>query len=88
MPAPWYLGKTHSASSVSLSPDGRWMLVVVEEAGADEGKSDNMPRFVTRSGYVEIEDVRTLVGRKPPSPQSLWLLDLETRTRHESISIR
>jgi len=83
VPVPWYLGKDHSASSVSLSPDARWMLVVVEKAGADDGKADNMPRFVTRSGYVDIEDVRTLVGRKPPSPQSLWLLDLDTRTRHE-----
>src|SRR6056297_4245856 len=83
VPVPWYLGKDHSASSVSLSPDARWMLVVVEKAGGDDGKADNMPRFVTRSGYVEIEDVRTLVGRKPPSPQSLRLLDLENRTRHE-----
>ncbi|MBL39564.1 MAG: S9 family peptidase [Xanthomonadales bacterium] len=83
VPVPWYLGKGHSASSTSLSPDARWVLVVVENADADEGESDNMPRFVTRSGYVEIEDVRTLVGRKPPSPQSLWLLDLETRKRHE-----
>jgi len=82
-PAPWYLGKTFSSSSVSLSPDARWMLVVVEKADAGDGESDHMPRFVTRSGYVEIEDVRTLVGRKPPSPQSVWLLDLEARTRHE-----
>jgi len=82
-PVPWYLGEAYSASSISLSPDGRWMLVVIEKADSDDGKSDNMPRFVTRSGYVEIEDVRTLVGRDLPSPQSLWLLDLETRARHE-----
>ena len=82
-PSPWYLGEEQAAADASLSPDGRWMLVVVHKAGAEDGKSDHMPRFVTRSGYVEIEDVRTLVGRKPPVPQSLWLLDLETRTRHE-----
>ncbi|MEX0914365.1 MAG: hypothetical protein WDZ60_00590, partial [Wenzhouxiangellaceae bacterium] len=82
-PAPWYLGDKHSSTSSSLSSDGRWMLMVVQKAGADSGKSDEMPRFVTRSGYVEIEDVRTLVGREPPAAQSLWLLDLETRTRHE-----
>ncbi len=82
-PVPWYLGKAHSSSLVSLAPNARWMLVVVEKEGTDDGKSDQMPRFVTRSGYVEIEDVRTLVGMKPPAPQSLWLLDLETRTRHE-----
>lgn len=82
-PAPWYLGDAYSSSSVSLSPNARWMLVVVEKAGAENGEPDHMPRFVTRSGYVEVEDVRTLVGKKPPSPQSLWLLDLENRIRHE-----
>jgi len=82
-PAPWYLGEEFAAVDSSLAPSGRWMLVVVEKAGTEDGKPDQMPRFVTRSGYVEIEDVRTLVGRKPPVPQSLWLLDLETRTRHE-----
>ena len=82
-PAAWYLGDEHASADASLSPDGRWMLVVVHKAGAEDGKPGQMPRFVTRSGYVEIEDVRTLVGRQPPVPQSLWLLDLETRTRHE-----
>jgi len=81
--APWYLGKGWTIAASSLSSDGRWLLAVVEKAGAPDGKSDHMPRFVTRSGYVEIEDVRTLVGRKPATPQSLWLLDLEQRKKHE-----
>ena len=82
-PAPWYLGDEYSEAEASLSPDGRWMLVAVHKAGAEDGQSDKMARFVTRSGYVEIEDVRTLVGRNASPPQSLWLLDLKTRTRHE-----
>lgn len=82
-PEPWYLGVDYSPAGSELSADGRWLLVTVEKAGAKDGKSDAMPRFVTRSGYVEIEDVRTLVGRDGSTPQQLWLLDLETRTRHE-----
>ncbi|MCA1779778.1 MAG: prolyl oligopeptidase family serine peptidase [Xanthomonadaceae bacterium] len=82
-PAPWYLGDSHQIVTSSLSSDGRWLLAVVEKSDAGEGKTDRMPQFVTRSGYVEVEDVRTLVGRDAPAPQSLWLLDLETRSRQE-----
>lgn len=82
-PEAWYLGKSHEALFSSPSSDGRWLLVSVRKAGAAEGRDDAMPRFVTESGYVEIEDVRSLVGKNAPAPQELWLLDLDTRTKHE-----
>jgi dipeptidyl aminopeptidase/acylaminoacyl peptidase len=81
--APWYLGKGKKISESSLSADGRWLLAVVEPAKPDEGERDAMPKFVTRSGYVEIEDVRRLVGRNAATPQQLWLLDLQQREKHE-----
>ena len=82
-PVAWYLDDEQEAADKALSPDARWMLVTVRSAGHDDGRSDRMPRYVTESGYVEIEDVRTLVGREPPAPERLWLLDLENREKHE-----
>lgn len=82
-PATWHLGSGHQLVDSALSPDGRWLLVVVTDAGEGNGKPDKMPRYVTRSGYVDVEDVRRLVGRDNPRPQKLWLLDLQTRDRHE-----
>ncbi|MDT8438469.1 MAG: prolyl oligopeptidase family serine peptidase [Wenzhouxiangellaceae bacterium] len=82
-PAPWYLGKGMEIAASALSADGRWLLAVVQKTGTDTGKNDKMPKFVTRSGYVEIEDVRTLVGRDASTPQQLWLLDLIDRDKHE-----
>ena len=35
-----------------------------------------MPRYVTESGYVEVDEARTLVGRNPPLPHTLWLVDI------------
>jgi len=78
-PAPWYLGDEHKALARHLSADGRWLLLVLAPSGERGGQPDKMPRFVTDSGYVEIEDVRRLVGREAPQPQSLMLLDLKTR---------
>ncbi len=82
-PAPWYLGKGMEIAGSTLSADGRWLLTVVQKQGSSRGQSDKMPKFVTRSGYVEIEDVRSLVGRDSSTPQKLWLLDLQQREKHD-----
>ena len=44
--------------------------------GADGGQAGKMPKYVTESGYEEVEDVRTRVGRNAPLPQRLWLVDV------------
>ncbi len=75
-PAPFYLGDDVRIGETALGPDGRWLLVVTTPKGADEGRTGKMPNYVTESGYEEVEDVRTRVGRNDPAPQTLWLLDL------------
>ncbi len=81
--APWYLGKGKQPGLSALSPNGRWLLLAVQPAAHDEGRSGRMPHYVTQSGYIDVEDVRTRVGQNTPAPSALWLLDLETRERHE-----
>jgi dipeptidyl aminopeptidase/acylaminoacyl peptidase len=77
-PKPFWLGKNVSVADTSLSPDGRWMLVVTEPKDADKGKIADLTHYVTESGYAETEATRSYVGRKDPAPQSLRLLDLKT----------
>ena len=81
-PAPFYLGEDITISGSSLSPDARWLLLVTREKGYDEGQTGKMPKFVTESGYNEIEDVRTRVGRKFPPGEQLLLLDLAKHEQH------
>jgi dipeptidyl aminopeptidase/acylaminoacyl peptidase len=71
-----YLDKALSISNSSLSPNGRFALVITQEKGAEEGQTDKMPLYVNESGYIESEDVRTRVGRNDPIPQSLWLVEI------------
>ena len=80
---PWYLGAENQLVDSALSPNGRWLLVSVTAATSDTNQADKMPHYVTRSGYVDVEDVRRLVGRESPKPQALWLLDMESRQRYE-----
>ncbi|MCB1608274.1 MAG: S9 family peptidase [Xanthomonadales bacterium] len=71
-----YLGDEHEAVASVLSPNGRWLALLVQPKGRKPGQRDKMPKYVARSGYVEIEDVRTLVGRDEQAAHSLILVDL------------
>ena len=75
-PASFYIGKDVSIVDTSLSPDGRYMLVVTKAKDADGGKVADLTHYVTDSGYAEAEATRTYVGRSDPTPQALKLLDL------------
>jgi dipeptidyl aminopeptidase/acylaminoacyl peptidase len=76
-PAPVYLGREARLVATSLSPDGRHLLAVTQAKG-EPGRGGKMPKYVTESGYEEVEDVRTRVGRDAPAAQSLHLIDLNT----------
>jgi dipeptidyl aminopeptidase/acylaminoacyl peptidase len=80
-PLPFYLGDEITVEGTSLSPDGRWLLVVTSPKAYEHGKQGKLQRFVTESGYEEQEDERTRVGRADPAPQSLLLLDLARHTQ-------
>ncbi|MCW9028882.1 MAG: S9 family peptidase [Kangiella sp.] len=82
-PEPWYLGKKKEIHTLSLSPNGRYLIVGTYDKGGEDGKADNMPRFVTEDGYVKNEEVRALVGTSEPRHETLYLLDLNTREKSE-----
>uniref|UniRef100_UPI0011CBB066 S9 family peptidase n=1 Tax=Vulcaniibacterium gelatinicum TaxID=2598725 RepID=UPI0011CBB066 len=82
-PAPVYLGDEVEIADSALSPDGRWLLVVTTAKGADAGQKGKMPKYVTESGYEEFEEVRTRVGRNPPPPHRLWLVDVAGASARE-----
>ena len=80
--APVYLGDDLAFESHSLSPGGRWLLVVTSKKNFDEGKAGTMPNYVTLSGHVETQELRRRVGRNGPAPHALWLIDLHTGAKH------
>jgi dipeptidyl aminopeptidase/acylaminoacyl peptidase len=81
--APVFLGDDVTLVSSALSPTGRHLLAVTEPKGAESGRVGKMPKYVTESGYEEVEDVRVRVGLNPPGGQRLWLVDLQARSATE-----
>lgn len=83
-PLPWYLGKDVAIETAALSPSGkRLLLVTLPKEDPEEQKPTKLPRFVTASGNIETEDVRSKVGTEAPVPHSVSLLDLEKHERHD-----
>jgi dipeptidyl aminopeptidase/acylaminoacyl peptidase len=80
--APFFLGEDVIIRDTELSPDARWLLVVTTLKSAAKGFEGKLTRYVTESGYEEFETERVRVGRNPPPPQSLVLLNLVDHTVH------
>jgi len=62
---PLFLAERQSATRLQVAPDGRFVLATVtERARGDtvEGRQVQMPVWVTQSGYVETQQIRTKVG--------------------------
>ncbi|MGB5628643.1 MAG: prolyl oligopeptidase family serine peptidase [Woeseiaceae bacterium] len=82
-PAPVYMGDKLSSQGHSLSPNGRWHLVITASADFAEGKLGSMPNYVTASGHVENRETRTRVGRNGYAAHAIWLIDLESGEKFE-----
>src|SRR4029078_4220106 len=52
---PVYLGDDVQIDASTLSPNGRWLIVVTSAKGADGGKTAKSAHYVSASGYVERE---------------------------------
>jgi dipeptidyl aminopeptidase/acylaminoacyl peptidase len=79
---PVYLGDKVDLVETRLSPDRNYVIVVTGPKGSERGQIGKMPKYVTESGYEEVEDVRTRVGRNPPNPHALHLVDLSDGSVH------
>jgi dipeptidyl aminopeptidase/acylaminoacyl peptidase len=79
-PAPFYLGKGVDIAATALSPDGRWLAVVTQPKGYEQGEPGVMPNYITDSGYVETSKEHTYVGQNPPPAQQVKILDLQNHS--------
>ncbi len=82
-PLPFYLGDGVEIRQRALSPAGDALALVVADTPRDPGRKDQMPDWVTESGYVETREVRAKVGTGDGSGERLVLLDLAAHERHD-----
>jgi dipeptidyl aminopeptidase/acylaminoacyl peptidase len=59
---PFWLKRGERVTTISISPNGRALLLVTAIRGADSARQTLVPQFVTRTGYTDELRVRTKVG--------------------------
>ena len=82
-PLPFYLGEEIEIRQAVLSPTGEALVLVVADEKNDPGPKDQMPAWVTETGYVTSREVRSKVGTRKGPGEALVYLDLAARQRHD-----
>ena len=82
-PPPWYLGDDIEIHQSSLSPSGLWLVLTAAPRSSNELRRDQLPHFVTDSGYVTTSIARPKVGTRQTVGEQLWLLDLVHHVKYE-----
>ncbi|RTE87149.1 MULTISPECIES: prolyl oligopeptidase family serine peptidase [Gammaproteobacteria] len=77
-PEPIYLGSGVQIAEVSLAPSGDRLIIATEKPQGWRGEGDLMPRYVTESGRIEMQNVRRRVADAKPSHHDLHWVDLNT----------
>lgn len=75
-PQPFYLGKDLETVEASLSPNGQWLLLVVQATNLERAESDIMPNYINDDARINTMEVRQRVADAKPVEQSTWLLNL------------
>ena len=71
-PKPLWLKDKEKVTTISISPNGRALLLVTETA-VPNAKPVNVPNYVTSSGYTEEIAGRTKVGDAEPVSRVAWM---------------
>lgn len=79
----FYMGKGNEVVASELSPNGRWLAVMISKTYRRGDKGDIMPNYVTQDGTIAAQKVRRRVADAKPSDQHLFVLDLQNHSKHE-----
>lgn len=81
---PWYLGESEQLVELSLSPDGRYLLLALQDKSYNwRGEHDIMPNYLGKDGYIDPVPVRARVAEDKAPGQRLVLLDLQQQSKKE-----
>jgi dipeptidyl aminopeptidase/acylaminoacyl peptidase len=78
VPEPIWLGEKVRLLGSALSPNGYWLIAVLEP-DEDPGKTAQMTRYISESGYPEQADGHRYPDEPRPKDQTILLIDLKTR---------
>ncbi|PKG55616.1 MULTISPECIES: prolyl oligopeptidase family serine peptidase [unclassified Shewanella] len=80
----WYLGDTEVVTELSLSPDGRYVLLSLRDKDYSwRSEHDIMPNYLGKDGYVDAVPARARVAEDTPPGERMVILDLQNHTKKD-----
>jgi dipeptidyl aminopeptidase/acylaminoacyl peptidase len=78
MSSSFYFSEKHRTVLASLSPNGKWAIVVTTENTPRSNDSDIMPDYIEENGRIKAQRVRQRVADAKPVQHDIWLLDVQS----------
>jgi len=82
-PADFYFPEDNETVEVSLSPNGKWLVLVEQEQSSWRDDSDVMPNYINEDGRITTDNVRRRVADAQPVKHNIWILNLDNRSKRE-----
>lgn len=76
MSSSFYFSDLHRTVLASLSPNGKWAVVVTTESKSSRDDTDIMPDYIEENGRIKAQSVRQRVADAEPVQHDVWLLDI------------
>ncbi|MFT6988251.1 MAG: dipeptidyl aminopeptidase/acylaminoacyl peptidase [Paraglaciecola sp.] len=82
-PAEFYFSDANETVEVSLSPNGKWLVLVEQEESSWRDDGDIMPNYINEDGRIATDNVRRRVADAKPVQHNIWLLNLDNRSKRK-----
>jgi dipeptidyl aminopeptidase/acylaminoacyl peptidase len=79
----FYFDKGDTNVLASLSPDGKYAIVVTRENKPNRTDGDIMPDYIEENGRIKAQSVRQRVADAKPQSHSIFFLDIVNNTQKE-----
>jgi dipeptidyl aminopeptidase/acylaminoacyl peptidase len=73
-----YFDPLHRTVVASLSPNGKWAVIVTTENKSSTDDTDIMPDYIEENGRIKAQNVRQRVADAEPIRHDVWLLDVQS----------
>lgn len=83
VPTSFYFAKGNETVEASLSPNGKWLVLVEEKASKWREDDDIMPNYINEDGRIATDNVRRRVADAKPRNHQVWLLNLEKGSKRQ-----
>lgn len=79
----FYFPAGNETVKASLSPNGKWLVLVEKNSLKKQNDNDIMPNYINENGRIANNKVRARVADSQSERHNIWLINLETKFKRK-----